>query len=207
MTCTWYEIDPGHVQHFWNGWVEGDRIEFSGSRFAAPDFGIEPDAAARRARRPSNEPGTAGPLLGRPRSRHGRVGSSSTTSAATSTGSTTTTTACGAAMATCRPSAATSADRRRLRHHRQVRRQRPATRTSGLGRTDGHVGESVFAPDPAGTAEDDGWLVNAVYDDDTRRQRRGGARRPRHRGRTRSPRCSMPRRMPFGFHANWFAAS
>ena len=30
----------------------------------------------------------------------------------------------------------------------------------------GHVGESVFAADPDGTAEDDGWLLNVVYDDD-----------------------------------------
>ena len=33
---TWYEIEPGHVQHFWNGWVDGDRIEFSGSRSMRP---------------------------------------------------------------------------------------------------------------------------------------------------------------------------
>ena len=37
----WFEIDPGHVQHFWNGWVDGDRIEFSGTRFEHPDFGID----------------------------------------------------------------------------------------------------------------------------------------------------------------------
>ena len=37
----WFEIDPGHVQHFWNGWVEGDRIEFSGTRFEHPEFGID----------------------------------------------------------------------------------------------------------------------------------------------------------------------
>ncbi len=41
----WFEIDPGHVQHFWNGWVEGDRIEFSGTRFEHPNFGIDPTAA------------------------------------------------------------------------------------------------------------------------------------------------------------------
>jgi len=42
----WFEIDPGHVQHFWNGWAEGDRIEFSGTRFEHPDFGINPSSEA-----------------------------------------------------------------------------------------------------------------------------------------------------------------
>ena len=34
----WFEVEPGHVQHFWNAWdvvnVDGevDRIELSGSR-------------------------------------------------------------------------------------------------------------------------------------------------------------------------------
>ena len=69
----WFEIEPGHVQHFWNGWVDGDRIEFSGCRLAHPDFGIDPNApldesvGARRAR-------ASGPVLGGPRRGHGRVG-------------------------------------------------------------------------------------------------------------------------------------
>ena len=24
---TWYETETSHIQHFWNAWVEGDRIE------------------------------------------------------------------------------------------------------------------------------------------------------------------------------------
>ena len=56
---TWYEIEPGHVQHFWSGWADGDRIELCGSRFDAPDFGIDSDAPARPVRRPTRRP--AGP--------------------------------------------------------------------------------------------------------------------------------------------------
>ena len=37
------------------------------------------------------------------------------------------------------------------------------TRTTWWPGESGHVGESVFAPDPEGPGEDDGWLVNAVY--------------------------------------------
>jgi len=69
----------------------------------------------------------------------------------------------------------------------------------------GHVGESVFAPDPDGTAEDDGWLINAVYDSAT--DRTDICLLDAH-DVTTGPvaRVHLTRRMPFGFHANWFAA-
>ena len=69
----------------------------------------------------------------------------------------------------------------------------------------GHVGEAVFAPDPTGTAEDDGWLLSAVYDSADDRSEvvvldaRDVAAGPVARVR-------IPQRMPFGFHANWFPA-
>jgi len=63
----------------------------------------------------------------------------------------------------------------------------------------------VFAPDPYGTAEDYGWLLNIVYDDqqdssylvvlDARDVAAGPVAT-----------VHLPRRVPFGFHANWFAA-
>ncbi len=65
------------------------------------------------------------------------------------------------------------------------------------------MGESVFAPDPQGTAEDDGWLLNAVYDSATDRtdlcvlDARAVDAGP-------IARVHLPQRMPFGFHANWF---
>jgi carotenoid cleavage dioxygenase len=79
------------------------------------------------------------------------------------------------------------------------------TRTQWWAGRHGHVGESVFAPDPEGTDEDDGWLLNIVYDDarDTSElivlDARDVAAGP-------IATVHLPRRVPFGFHANWFAA-
>jgi carotenoid cleavage dioxygenase len=77
------------------------------------------------------------------------------------------------------------------------------TRTMWSSGPHGHVGETVFAPDPNGTAEDDGWLLNVVYDDardasdlvvlDARDVAAGPVAT-----------VHLPRRVPFGFHANWF---
>ncbi len=63
-------------------------------------------------------------------------------------------------------------------------------------------GEAVFAPDPDGSAEDDGWLVNLVTDVaegttsfvvlDARDVAAGPVASVR-----------LPRRVPFGFHGNW----
>jgi len=70
----------------------------------------------------------------------------------------------------------------------------------GPGRT---CGECAFAPDPNGNAEDDGWLVNWVYGADGRTTEfvvldaRDVASGP-------IARIPMPRRVPFGFHGNWF---
>jgi carotenoid cleavage dioxygenase-like enzyme len=69
----------------------------------------------------------------------------------------------------------------------------------------GHVGESVFAPNPAGTAEDDGWIINAVFDSATEGtdvcilDAHDIAAGP-------LARVHLAHRMPFGFHANWFSA-
>lgn len=68
------------------------------------------------------------------------------------------------------------------------------------------VGEFSFAPDPAGTAEDDGWLVNFVTDLSTRDTEfvvldaRDVAAGP-------IARVPIPRRIPAGFHGNWFPTS
>lgn len=64
-------------------------------------------------------------------------------------------------------------------------------------------GEHVFAPDPDGTAEDDGWLLSFVTDRATDRtdlvilDARDIAGEP-------VARVHIPRRVPIGFHANWF---
>jgi carotenoid cleavage dioxygenase len=65
-------------------------------------------------------------------------------------------------------------------------------------------GEAAFAPDPDGEAEDDGWLLDIVHDRTTDRSElliidaRAMDAPP-------VARVHLPRRVPFGFHGNWFA--
>ena len=63
----WFEIDPGHVQHFWNAWVDGDRIELSGSPLHAPRVRHRLRGPARRVDRRNATPRVSDPVLGRPR--------------------------------------------------------------------------------------------------------------------------------------------
>jgi carotenoid cleavage dioxygenase len=198
----WFEIEPGHVQHFWNGWVDGNRIEFSGSRFEAPDFGIDPTVPLDQ-QAADNQPGTparfwvdldaaeAGweqldDLPGdfcRFNDDYNGVPSRYAYMSAFS---------------------GTLGDRGDFDTIAKYD-QHTGERTVWMDGDDGHVGESVFAPDPDGSAEDDGWLINAVYHDATDHtdvcvlDARDVAAGPIARVR-------MPRRIPFGFHANWFAA-
>ena len=68
------------------------------------------------------------------------------------------------------------------------------------------AGEAVFAPDPDGTAEDDGWLLNFVYDVPTDStdfvilDARDLSAPP-------AARVHLPRRVPFGPHGNWLPAA
>ena len=198
----WFEIEPGHVQHFWNGWVDGDRIEFSGTRFAHPEFGIDSSAPLDESTVDATPPvparfwvdlaaGTAGweqtDDLG---GDFCRVNDDYD----------------GARSRYRYMSAVTETDRR-LGDFDAIAKYDDATGerqvwSAGPG---GHVGESVFAPDPDGTGEDDGWLINAVYDSTNDRtdvcilDAHAVAAGP-------IARVHLPHRMPFGFHANWFAA-
>jgi len=67
-------------------------------------------------------------------------------------------------------------------------------------------GEHIFAPNPDGSAEDDGWLLTMVTDRQTEKSElvvldaRDLAAGP-------LARVHIPRRVPLGFHANWFPES
>ncbi|MDG2028388.1 MAG: carotenoid oxygenase family protein [Acidimicrobiales bacterium] len=198
----WFEVPTSHVQHFWNAWENGNRIELSGVRFEQVDFGIEAETSEKGsgvesgAGQPAKywidlETGTAGSeyfddfngefcrfnddLTGRE------------TNALYMSGFT-------------REGAAGDFD--------TVVKYDTTTDTRSLwysGDT-GHVGEGVFAPNPDGTAEDDGWIVNSMHDSgsgessiivlDAQNIEAGPIAT-----------VKVPQRMPFGFHANWFAAN
>jgi carotenoid cleavage dioxygenase-like enzyme len=198
---TWYEIEPGHVQHFWSGWSDGDRIELLGSRFDAPDFGIDSEppldqpAAETQPPRPARfwidlARGTAGwePFddLG---GDFNRINDDRN----------------GVRVRWLYLSAFLQPDRRMGDFDTIVKYdETDGSRTHWSAGPHGHVGESVFAPDPAGSAEDDGWLLNIVFDDD---RDTSDLVVLDARDVTAGPIATvqLPRRVPFGFHANWFA--
>jgi carotenoid cleavage dioxygenase len=198
----WFEIDPGHVQHFWNGWVEGNRIEFSGTRFEHPEFGIDASTPLDESSVDNTPPyparfwvdldaGTAGweqtDDLGGDFARFNDDYD-------------------GVRSRFHYMSAVVDTERR-LGDFDTIVRYDDATGDRQLWNAgpSGHVGESVFAADPQGAAEDDGWLLNAVYDDRTGLtdlcvlDAHDVAAGP-------IARVHLTHRMPFGFHANWFSA-
>jgi carotenoid cleavage dioxygenase-like enzyme len=67
-------------------------------------------------------------------------------------------------------------------------------------------GEAVFAPDPDGTEENDGWLVNFVTDL-TDRSSSFVVLDARDVEAGPVATVALPRRVPFGFHGNWLAAT
>jgi len=190
----WFTIDPGHVQHFWNGWSDGDRIEFSGTRFDHPNFGID-GSADDTPPYPARfwvdlGTGVAGweqiDDLGGDFARFND--------------------AFNGVRSRYHYMSAVLDPARRLGDFDAIVRYDDATGARQIwdaGPT-GHVGESVFAPDPLGRSEDGGWLVNGVYDSATDRtdvcvlDAGDVAAGP-------IARVHLTQRMPFGFHANWFS--
>ncbi|WP_323374622.1 carotenoid oxygenase family protein [Nostoc commune] len=63
-------------------------------------------------------------------------------------------------------------------------------------------GDSVFAPRPGATSEDDGWLLTMVWD---ALAKKSELLVVDARNITAPPvaRIIMPKRVPYGFHANW----
>lgn len=80
-----------------------------------------------------------------------------------------------------------------------LERDEVAVHHVGPGR---RCGEAVFAPDPDGTAEDDGWLLDLVIDDATRATELWVLDA---RDVTADPiaKVQLPRRVPVGFHGSW----
>lgn len=196
----WFEVEPSHVQHFWNAWADGDRIELAGCRYERVNFGLETEASdAEAGVETIGAPaarywidlasGTAGwepidDMIGE----FGRVNDDRTGVR----------TACLYMPAFTRPGALAGDFDTIVKYDTAA-----GTRDTWYAGAAGHVGEVVFAPAPNGSAEDDGWLLTMSHDDaravsevlvlDARAVAAGPVARVR-----------LPHRVPFGFHANWF---
>ncbi len=202
----WFDIEPGYVQHFWSGWdsgERGERIEFSGCRYSSPDFGLDNstpldeqsarDLMATPARFWVDlDTGTAGweqtdDLAGD----FNRINPAYD----------------GVEVRHLYMSGFTQHDRHLGDFDAIVAYDRGSGERQvwSAGRH-GHVGESVFAPDPTGSAENDGWLLNIIYDDD-RDSSRLVVLDAHDIAAGPIATVELPRRVPFGFHANWFPAN
>ena len=199
----WFEIEPGHVQHFWSGWEHGNRIELHGCRYTNPDFGIDnaTELDQRSAKDHMASPArfwidlAAGKAGWEPmddvEGDFNRINSAYD----------------GVAVRYLYMSAFTDTSRHLGDFDTVVKYDDVAgTRSSWCAGPTGHVGESVFCADPDGSAEDDGWLLNIIHDSGTdisslvvldARDLDAGP----------VATVTMPQRVPFGFHANWFAAT
>ena len=196
----WFEVPTSHVQHFWNAWENGNRIEITGVRFEEVDFGIESEASDKSSGVETNagsparywidlDTGTAGSdyfddfngefcrfnddLTGRE-------------------------TNCLYMSGFTRPNAAAGDFDTVVKYDTTT-----DARTLWYSGDHGHIGEGVFAPDPEGTAEDDGWIVNSMHNSDTN-QSEVIVLDARRIEDGPIARVQIPQRMPFGFHANWF---
>ena len=65
------------------------------------------------------------------------------------------------------------------------------------------TGDPYFVADPAGTAEDDGWLLSVVHDT---RTNESVLEIFAAQDMTKVATVHLPRRVPFGFHSQWVPA-
>ncbi len=199
----WFEVEPSHVQHFWNAWQDGDRIVVTGCRYPEVDFGLETEGSEEDSgvgtigSYPARywidlKANTAGwesidDMLGE----FGRINDDRTGLR----------TDCLYMPAFTREDA-TAGDFDTVVKYDTAR----DIRQTWYAGDSGHLGEAVFAPDPDGAAEDDGWVVTSMHDSAT-----GESQVLIFDAHDLCPgpvaRVRIPQRMPFGFHANWFAAT
>ena len=197
---TWIEVDDGYVNHFWNAWEEDGVITFSGSRVSGSAFttgaggAADVEGADAEAGRPFRY--TVDLAAGTARSEQfDDLGGDFPRINDAWTGVRT-------------RYHSVSAFRGRadaVGHFDSVVQYDDRTGERALWHAGDAmvVGEAVFAADPDGTDERDGWLLVTVHDRTTGDtdlaviDAHDVAAGP-------VARIHFPRRLPFGFHAAWF---
>jgi carotenoid cleavage dioxygenase-like enzyme len=199
----WFDVDTSHVQHFWNAWQEGNRIELSGCRFEQIEFGIESAS--------SDVDSGVGGVGGVP-ARYwidldtGRAGSEffddiNGEFCRVNDELTGVRTDCLYMSGFTRDNPGAADFDTVVKYNRKT-----GDRSRWYAGANGSIGENVFAPDPNGNAEDDGWIINTAHNSESglsevivldARDIESGP----------IARVQIPQRMPFGFHANWFPAN
>lgn len=187
----WYEIENGYCVHFMNSYEEDGKIIVYGCRFNEMDFGaqdssipdpdgfltrytINPDSGHVAQDRVSELPGDFPRVRAEVEGEKHRFGIAGT-------------------FAKGKP------DGPRFDSVTLYDMETGSQDTHAF--RDGEItGEAVFAPDPSGTAENDGWILSMVSDV-------AGAHTDLvildAHDLSETARVHMPRRVPFGFHGNW----
>jgi carotenoid cleavage dioxygenase-like enzyme len=198
----WFEVENGFINHYWNGWTDGDIITFSGSRLDAISYGFEEggsveeiDANAKAGRPARFSVDLAAGVV--KWEQLDDLGGDFTRINVDFFG----------VRSRYHYMAAFSGPEDRVGMFDMIVKYDDATgvRTEWRAGPNSVVGEAVFAADPDGSGEDDGWLICCVHDEvghkadivvlDARSIESGPVAS-----------VHVPRRIPFGFHANWFAA-
>jgi carotenoid cleavage dioxygenase len=191
----WFDVDDQYVVHFFNAWEVGDRIEVRAPRFSRMPGGFEFDHPTGRE--------TPMPWRWSIDLAAGTITDAQTDDR-------------GGEFPRINDRFATRPTRYlyncmarswqfEFEFHGVVKYDTETGTTTEHFYGDSEVsGEHAFAPDPDGTAEDDGWLLSIVTDRATEstdlvvldaRQVDAGP----------IARVHLARRVPIGFHANWFA--
>ncbi len=198
----WHDIENGHVQHFWNGWHENGIVEVSGTFNSNPQFGMDTDGDMDDS------------------SASAQAGVATRFKIDLAKGKATVEKFDDMEGDFCRFNDEMNGVRTRHHYMGGFQDERGIigqfdTLVKYDDQTNGretwysgknhHLGEAVFAPNPGGAAEDDGWLVFTDHDHventtdvcvvDAQNLEAGPIAR-----------VHMPRKVPFGFHVNWFKA-
>lgn len=190
----WFEIENGYCVHFMNSFEEDGKIMVDGCRFNRMDFGapdssipdpdgfltrftIDPETGTVKQDRLGELPGEFPRVRAEIEGEKHRYGTAGTFAKGAPRGP--------------RFDSVTTYDL-----------EKGTEKTHAFA--DGEItGEPVFAPDPAGTAENDGWILSMVSDEK-------GAHTDLvildAHDLKETARVHMPRRVPFGFHGNWLPA-